>query len=423
MDSFDEFLRTRGFTLERNIPRYAVWACRFAEYRKGPGASAASLEEDVGGYLMSLVGQYPEDQIREAQHALRLFRLYKTCTRPVPRPPGGPLRPPTAAPRPPAGCSWLEVNTVLTRSMRLRHFSFKTQKAYLSWVAQFRQFVRNRPCRTLTDQDVREFLTHLAVERHVAASTQKIAFAAVLYFYRTVLSTEIRGLETVVRARAPRRLPVVLTQDELRCIFARMEGTYRLIAQLIYGTGLRLEECLSLRVKDIDFSRNCLVVYAGKGQKDRQTVLPERLVEQLRRHLGSVRALYDQDRRQGISGVAVPGALASKFENVGTEWGWFWLFPASNLSVDPTANVVRRYHLYPTTLQRAFHGAVKQAGVLKHATVHSLRHSFATHLIERGYDIRTIQELLGHSDVSTTMIYTHVATRNKLGVTSPADVL
>ena len=380
------------------------------------------------GYLASLGSQYQESQIQEAARALRLYGLYQACRRP------SPSLPSTSAPSPsPAAASgmdrnharltWLEVHDALVRSMRLRHFSFRTQTAYLSWIAQFKQFVGEKPCRTLTDQEVKGFLTHLAVEKHVAAATQKIAFAALLYLYRVVLSKEIRGLESVVRARAPRRLPVVLTQAELRCIFSRLDGTHSLMARLIYGAGLRLEECLSLRVKDIDFSRNCLVVYAGKGQKDRQTVLPEKLVGELREHLRHVRALYDQDRRQGIAGVAVPGALDLKFKNVGTTWDWFWVFPASSLAVDPSSHVVRRYHLYPTTLQRAFRTAVKQAGVLKHATVHSLRHSFATHLIERGYDIRTIQELLGHADVSTTMIYTHVATKNKLGVTSPADAL
>jgi len=227
----------------------------------------------------------------------------------------------------------------------------------------------------------------------------------------------------VIPSAGPRRLPVVLSLQEVRRVFQHLEGTHHLAATLIYGAGLRLKECLSLRVKDVDFDRSCLVIRSGKGGKDRQTVLPESLVVALKRHLEQVRLLYERDRRKALAGVALPGALERKCPVAGKEWSWFWVFPSGSLSIEPRTGIVRRHHLYPGTFQRAFREAVRRSGIPKHATVHTLRHSFATHLVERGYDIRTIQELLGHTDVSTTMIYTHVATRNKLGVSSPADAL
>jgi integron integrase len=307
--------------------------------------------------------------------------------------------------------------------MRLKHLSFRTEKSYLSWIVRFESFVKGKDCSAVTEEDLKAFLSYLAVERRVAPATQRLAFNALLFLFRNVLGVEINGLGSVVRSRVAKRLPVVLTKEEVRKVFAHLERTHLLMATIIYGAGLRLQECLSLRVKDIDFARNCLTIRCGKGGKDRETVLPESVCQELTRHLGSVHALYDRDRDKSVAGVMLPDALERKYPSAGEEWGWQWVFPSANLSIDPLSQVVRRFHLYPTTLQKAFRQAVRDAGIVKHATIHTLRHSFATHLIEKGYDIRTIQELLGHSDVSTTMIYTHVATKNKLGVTSPADAL
>jgi integron integrase len=310
-----------------------------------------------------------------------------------------------------------------SRLMRLKHLSFRTEKTYLAWIARFLAFNASTKPSALTEEHLKHFLSYLAVERKVSAATQKQAFNALLYLYRNVLAKEIVGLETVIPSRRPRRLPVVLTREELLQVFGHLSGTNRLIAAVIYGAGLRLEECLCLRVKDVDFARNCLVIRSGKGGKDRETVLPDKAAEELKKHLGKVRRLYERDRRRSLAGVCIPEALDKKYTGVSKEWGWYWVFPSSRLSVDPTSGLVRRYHLYPSTVQKAFHQAVARSGLTKRATVHTLRHSFATHLVEKGYDIRTIQELLGHADVSTTMIYTHVATKNKLGVASPLDSL
>ena len=318
--------------------------------------------------------------------------------------------------------SWEVVQGSIIRLMRLRHLSMRTEKAYLAWINQFKNFLKGKPCRKVSEQDLKDFLSYLAVERKVAAATQRLAFNAILFLYRNILGIDIDGLSTVVPSRVPKKLPVVLTREEIQRVFSRLKKPYLLMAQLIYGGGLRLEECLSLRVKDIDFERGCLTVRGGKGGKDRQTVLPEKIIHEIHRHLLKVHTLHDQDRKKGI-GVSLPGSLARKYTGASLEWGWYWVFPSESISLDRASNVAMRYHLYPTTLQKAFRDAVKAAGIVKHASIHTLRHSFATHLIEKGYDIRTIQELLGHTDVSTTMIYTHVATKNKLGVTSPVDAL
>jgi integron integrase len=333
-------------------------------------------------------------------------------------PPAAPAAEPSAA-----ETAWTTAEDRISDLMRLKHLSVRTESTYRYWLARFRAFAQDKGPSSLTEEDVRTYLSYLAVEKHVSAATQKVAFNAVLFFYRNILGRAIEGLNTVVPARVPKRLPVVLTQEEIRSIFAHLEGSCRLMANIIYGGGLRLQECLSLRVKDIDFSRNCIAVRAGKGQKDRETVLPDAVKGDLKLHLVEVRKVFERDRDKAIAGVCLPDALERRFTQAGKEWGWFWVFPSANLSIEPRTRIVRRFHQYPTTLQKAFHDAVRASGIAKQATIHTLRHSFATHLVERGYDIRTVQELLGHSDVSTTMIYTHVAHKNKLGVNSPLDTL
>lgn len=424
MQSFLDFLRDKHQVHERNIPHYQRWVQMNQNWTERPEAKNTTIDE----FLSYLADKYADWQIDQARHALQLYSYYQTCcgasktdrTSPVQKtePCQGSHQESRQEPR-----QWNTIEEAVRKLMRLKHLSYSTEKSYLSWIMQFKSFVRSKDCAALTEDDLKNFLSYLAVERRVAPATQRLAFNALLFLFRNILAVEIHGLGTVVPSRVSKSLPVVLAKEEVRDIFSHLEGTHLLMATIIYGAGLRLQECLSLRVKDVDFARNCLTIRRGKGGKDRETVLPESVCQNLKRHLVSVHALYDRDRDKSVAGVVLPDALERKYPGAGEEWGWYWVFPSANLSIDPLTHTIRRFHIYPTTLQKAFRQAVRDAGIVKHATVHTLRHSFATHLIEKGYDIRTIQELLGHSDVSTTMIYTHVATKNKLGVTSPADGL
>jgi len=269
--------------------------------------------------------------------------------------------------------------------------------------------------------DLQDFLSHLAVEKNVSASTQNQALNALVFLYRNVLGKNTENELSAVRASTRRRLPIVLTPQEIERIFECLDGVPRLMAMLIYGCGLRLQECLRLRIKDVDLEQNMVIVRSGKGDKDRRTVLPESLKDEITRHSAAVKSVYEKDRKENISGVWLPDALERKYPNAGKEWAWFWLFPAKSLSIDPYTSLVRRHHVHPASLQKTFYDALRKAGIAKQASVHTLRHSFATHLLENGYDIRTIQELLGHTNLQTTMIYTHVASKNILGVKSPLD--
>ena len=305
--------------------------------------------------------------------------------------------------------------------IRLKHYSLRTEQAYLDWIKRFIRHHGKRHPREMGAAEVEAFLTHLAVAGRVAASTQNQAKSALLFLYREVLEVELPWLDNVQQAKAPRRLPVVLTRDEVHALLGRMHGTHWLVASLLYGTGMRIMECLRLRVKDVDFARGEILIRDGKGFKDRVTMLPATLAAPLGDHLAQVRALHDRDLSAGGGEAALPYALDRKYPGAGKEWGWQYVFPATALSTDPRSGAVRRHHLLDQGVQRAMKQALHAAGMAKPATPHTLRHSFATHLLESGYDIRTVQELLGHSDVSTTMIYTHVLNRGGRGVVSPID--
>lgn len=305
--------------------------------------------------------------------------------------------------------------------LRTRHYSIRTEVAYLGWVERYIRFHGCRHPAELGAPELEAFLTHLAVKRDVASSTQNQAASAILFLYREVLGLNLPWLEGVTRAKRPKRLPVVLTPEEVAAVLDALEGTLALMGRLVYGSGLRLMECVRLRVKDVDFRRGEIVVREAKGNKDRVTMLPQRLVEPLQHHLKRVKLLHEEDVMAGHGRVWLPHALAVKKPGAPLEWGWQYVFPSARLSVDPRAAVVRRHHVDEKALQRAIKRALAKAGIVKPATTHSLRHSFATHLLERGHDIRTIQELLGHADVSTTQIYTHVLNRGGLGVRSPLD--
>jgi len=308
--------------------------------------------------------------------------------------------------------------------IRLKHYSIRTEEAYADWVKRFILFHHKRHPADMGVAEVEAFLTHLAVAGKVAASTQNQAKAALLFLYREVLEVQLPWLENVEQAKAPQRLPVVLTQAEVKSLLGRLQGTPLLIARLLYGTGMRLMECMRLRVKDLEFERKELIVRDGKGFKDRMTMLPDSLVEPLKAHLERVRALHQEDLQAGFGSVYLPYALGRKYPNAGREWGWQYVFPSAKLSVDPRSGATRRHHADEKTVQRAIiKQAVREAGIVKPASPHTLRHSFATHLLQSGYDIRTAQELLGHKDVSTTMVYTHVLNRGGKGVASPLDRL
>ena len=306
--------------------------------------------------------------------------------------------------------------------IRLKHYSIRTEQTYVDWIKRFVLFNNKRHPAEMGGAEVEAFLTYLAVEGKVAASTQNQAKAAVLFLYRQVLNQELPWLENVEQAKVSRRLPVVLTVNETRALLDRLKGVHKLQANLLYGTGMRLMEAMRLRVKDIDFERKEILIRDGKGAKDRVTMLPMTLASLLQRHLQTVKALHDDDLQAGYGNVYLPNALERKYPNASREWGWQYVFPATQVSVDPRSGITRRHHLDEKGLQRAMKQAVRDSGLVKPATPHTLRHSFATHLLDSGYDIRTVQELLGHSNVSTTMIYTHVLNKGGRGVRSPLDM-
>ncbi|MBA3028663.1 MAG: integron integrase [Desulfobacteraceae bacterium] len=309
----------------------------------------------------------------------------------------------------------------MVRMLRLKQRSYRTEQTYLKWLRDFYIFVKPSAPQSLTNRHIKDYLTYLAVERHVTKSTQNLAFNALLFFYRHVIEQEVGDIGTVVRAKPGQRLPVVLCHDDMMLLIDHLQGIPCLMAKIMYGGGLRLNECTRLRIQDLDFQRSAVMVRGGKGDKDRQTIFPESIAKEMQEHLDSIRQTYEIDRRAKIEGVYLPGALDRKYPSASTEWNWFWVFPSRRVSVDPHENLVRRHHISPGILQKAIKKAAADANLTRKVTTHTLRHSFATQLLEEGYDIRTIQQLLGHADLQTTMIYTHVAKKNKLGVRSPLD--
>jgi integron integrase len=306
-------------------------------------------------------------------------------------------------------------------TLRRQHYSIRTEQAYLAWIRRFILFHHKRHPAAMGAPEIEAFLTHLAVEQNVAAPTQNQALSALLFLYRHILGTDIAFPLDTIRARRPRRIPTVLSRDEVQRLFAALSGTHLLLARLLYGSGLRIMECLRLRVKDIDFDLLQITVRDGKWLKDRVTILPESLLPALSDHLHHVHQVHQSDLALGLGAVALPDAFAEKALNAPVDWRWQFVFPAHSLSRDPRSSRLLRHHLGPAGLQRAISRAAKAAGITKRVSCHTLRHSFATHLLENGYDIRTVQDLLGHKDLKTTMVYTHVLQRGGLAVRSPLD--
>jgi len=407
--NYEAFLTSKGTLKTQYIPYYLKWVSDCYVFLNEPLSNRLNSDQKKQ-FLSDMAKRHEDWQVKQADTALRLydFFLSKNVT-------------PTMGETSSHNETWKLLEEKMRNALRLRHRSLSTEKTYLIWLRSFRSFVGEKQPDQLGGRDLQDFLSHLAVEKKVSSSTQNQALNAIVFLYRYVLDKNIDQELSAVRAKQRRHLPVVLTIKEIHCIFNQLSGISKLMAMVIYGGGLRLQECLQMRIKDIDIEQNILIVRSGKGDKDRRTVLPEALKDDLIKHLSEIRSVYDQDRREGIAGVWLPGALEKKYPNAGKEWGWFWLFPSKSLSIDPRSNIVRRHHVHPASLQKAFKVAVGKAGITKQASVHTLRHSFATHLLETGYDIRTIQELLGHQNLQTTMIYTHVATKNILGVRSPLD--
>ena len=407
--AYEAFLIKEGTIKFQYVPFHLKWVSDCYAFLNEPLSNRLGSERKKQ-FLSEISKRHEDWQVRQADTALRLYDYFlsKGEASLIAEPPS-------------VDEKWRVLGEKMREALRLRHRSLSTEKTYLIWFRSFRGFVSEKQPGELQGRDLQDFLSHLAVERKASASMQNQALNAVVFLYRHVLDKNIDGELSAVRARQRRHLPVVLTLKEIEGIFDHLTGTLKLMAMLIYGCGLRLQECLQLRLKDIDIEQNMVVVRSGKGDKDRRTVLPEVLKDDLIRHLSEIRSIYDQDRRKEINGVWLPGALERKYPNAAKEWGWFWVFPSKSLSIDPRSNAVRRHHVHPALLQKAFKVAVGKAGIVKQASVHTLRHSFATHLLETGYDIRTIQKLLGHQNLQTTMIYTHVAKKNVLGVRSPLD--
>ena len=308
-------------------------------------------------------------------------------------------------------------------TLRLKHYSIRTEKSYISWIKRYILFHNKRHPKDMRKHEIEVFLTHLAVDLKVASSTQNQAFNALLFLYREVLNIDIADQINAVRAKRPVRLPTVMSKDETLRVIGALAGIHKLMSMLLYGSGLRLMECVRLRVKDVDFKLNQIIVRDGKGAKDRITVFPENVKPDLKCHLERVKLLHQDDLAKGYGRVYLPYALERKYPNANREWGWQYVFPSKSLSKDPRSGIVRRHHINESTLQKAVKNAARLAGIEKSVSCHTFRHSFATHLLEAGYDIRTVQELLGHMDVSTTMIYTHVLKKGGKAVKSPLDAI
>ena len=307
--------------------------------------------------------------------------------------------------------------------IRTKHYSFRTEQAYVFWIKKFIFFHKKRHPQEMAAKEINEFLTYLAVKENVSASTQNQALCAIVFLYKQVLKIELQDFGDVTWAKKPKRIPVVFTRKEIKTIFNQLTGMNWLMGMLLYGAGLRLTECLQLRINDIDFEYKEITVHHAKGAKDRVMPLPDQIIEPLKQHINYVKELHDKDIKDGYTSVYLPYALERKFPNAGKELGWKFVFPATQISADPRSGIRRRHHIHESVFQKALKRAIQKAGITKHASSHTFRHSFATHLLEAGYDIRTVQELLGHNDVKTTMVYTHVLNQRGLAVKSPADLI
>ena len=403
------FLRDRRLVPEKSIPYFALWANKYMSF--SCNSSETDTTVTVTQFLESIKSNrsVEEWQVRQTEGALRLY-LYHFKGKDKVNPEASVRDLPTIL---------QEMRTIL----RLKHYSYSTERTYLHWTKRFWAYLGETGQTMCTDQEARGFLSQLALRERVSSSTQNQAFNALLFLFREVLRRDFKELNQTVRAKRGIRLPVVLSVEEVKSLFSQLSGKGLLIAQLLYGSGLRLMECARLRVKDIDFDHNTIFVRAGKGDNDRSTVLPQSVKQALLAHLEEVRAIHEKDVAAGRGEVYLPDGLERKYPKAAKEWAWQYVFPSDKLSVDPRSGIVRRHHVIDTTIQGLIRAGFRKAGIVKHATVHTLRHSFATHLLMNGVNIREVQELLGHKHVETTMIYTHVLRDMKNAPRSPLDAL
>ena len=395
--AFTDYVRANDNIKDQHKNYYLLWVKKYLKYKLDN--TDASLEE----YLESLRKQKLEKwQITQAMDAINFYWLFTDS----------PDRKP----------DYTDIHTAIHNVIELKHYSTKTDKTYQNWIKQFLQFAAKEPSQ-VESEDVHRFLTYLAVKRKVAAKTQNQAFNALLFLFRHVLKKELSGLETTIRAKEKRNIPAVLSPDEVGLLLEHLTGTYSIIARLLYGCGLRLMECLTLRIKDIDFKQKIVTVHSGKGDKDRIVVLPDKLIPDLTDHISDLKNSYEHNKKIGHGLVKLPDALSSKYPSASSEWIWQWLFPAPSYYIDKSDGKVYQHHLHESSVQKSINKAASETGIPKKISAHTLRHSFATHLLESGVNIRTIQELLGHKYLDTTMIYTHVVASFKKNIRSPLDFL
>jgi integron integrase len=419
LPQFQDFLLSRSLVPAKNVPFYAHWVSKFLAFSNRYQDLGSDLR--VHEFLNQLKAQkkIADWQVTQAEEALRLYIQHflngKTSV----------LSPNLPQER---GLDVSRIPGDMRQALRIKHYSYRTERSYLEWAERFMDYtskVKKKDIRAagLDSGDVKDFLSYLALTKRVSSSTQNQAFNALLFLFRDVLKTELGDLSKTVRAKRGQKLPVVLSPEEIQALFKHVEGLDLLILQLLYGSGLRLLELARLRVKDIDFEQNLIFVRGGKGDKDRATILPQTVKDILKKHLDEVKKLHAKDLAGGYGEVYLPDSLERKYPNAAKEWGWQYVFPSSKLSVDPRSGKIRRHHISEKTIQNAVKEAVHKAGIVKHASVHTLRHSFATHLLMNGVNIREIQTLLGHKHVETTMVYTHVV-RDIVSVPrSPLDSL
>lgn len=416
LPEFQKFLLERKLVPEKNIPYFAYWVSRYLAFAEKKAVDMTSYQEaPVLEFVESLRvnPRIQEWQPRQADDALQLYYFHFLAN---------------SSPGPSFGAANDVAGAMkeLQRLIRLKHYSYSTERTYLQWAERFFAYALrggHRNLSEMTSDDFRNFLSHLALKQKVAASTQNQAFNAILFVFRNVLHIEPENLSETVRAKRGARLPVVFSVDEVKRLLDQMSGLNRLMAELLYGSGMRLMEVARLRVQDLDFDAQTIFVRRGKGDKDRSTVLPKLVGQRLQEHLRAVKVLHEKDLAAGYGEVFLPDALSRKYPNAGKEWAWQYVFPSSKLSVDPRSGKIARHHISDTSIQNAMKAAMRKAQIAKHASVHTLRHSFATHLLQSGVNIREVQSLLGHKNVETTMIYTHVLRNMSNAPKSPLDAL